>query len=161
MIVTNGRAAVTTRRANHLLNGGSAMVGLGLTSGRAAAAMYKVQQNLPFDEIDSASLSEIDQLLRSSADTVRFFSSRGQAGTPPTDALSIEVEMTIYVVAHDPIAVDIGPLEDRLTQISSWIQAVIDTRQVDIANRLSEYFVRLSRSALHETASVGETAGRL
>ena len=137
------------------------MVGLGLTSGRAAVAIYKVQEDLPLDAIDRVSLSEIDVLLRNSAETVRFFDSKGQSGTPPTEPLALPIEIAIRVAVKDPMATDETTLEASLERIADSIRRVIETGQANIDIDLYSYFMRLSRSALQETASVGEIAGRL
>ena len=157
----NRHAAPTTQRTVHLLDGGSVMVGLGFTAGRAAAATHKIQHDLPLDEIDRTSLSDISNLLRASAESVKFFDSMGIDGKPPTESLAPQIETAIEVIRLDPTTSDADQLAASLLQFAESIEQVIETRHSDIACNLFDYFMRLSRSALHETASVGETTGRL
>ncbi len=159
--MTTEQAAPITQRTLHLLDGGSVMVGLGLTSGRAAAAMHKIQHDLPLDEIDRASVSKIGNLLRDSAESVKFFDSMGLDGEPPTESLAPQIETAIEVVLHNPTTSDASQLEASLLQFADSIEQVVESRHAGVACDLFEYLMRLSRSALQETASVGEITGRL
>ncbi len=137
------------------------MIDLGLVSGRAASAMKKVEKNIPLDAIDTDSLSKIEELLRASAESVQFFDSGGQSGMLPADSLAPQVDTAIEVAMHDPIDVDPAELSKSLSSLADSIGQVVESIHVDIAGLLSDYFTRLSHSVLRDTASVGETTGRL
>lgn len=137
------------------------MIDLGLVSGRAASAMRKIQQDVPLDEIDAESLTKIRDLVRASADSVQFFDSGGKAGRLPADSLAPQIETAIEVALREPSLEDADRLAETLRQLADSIETVIKTSHADVAGMLSDYLQHLSTSVLRETASVGETTGRL
>ena len=137
------------------------MIDLGLVSGRAASAVRKIQQNLPLDDVDTDSLKRISDLVRASADSVQFFDSGGRVGDPPADSLVSQIETAIEVAMRQPVDHDLCQLAERLRSLADSIQGIIETRQVETASALSDYFTHLSGSVLREMSSVGETTRHL
>ena len=109
------------------------------------------------DELDSAVLFELGELLRSAVKVVEFFGSGGRSGTPPAGAAAARVDVAINTVLREaPPSSESDAIAKQLEALAAAIDTLGKTGDVTTAMSLTHFFSALTDSVLRETGSVGE-----
>ena len=150
-----------TARPRGLFQGGASTILWGLTAGRAASAMRKIQMDIALDQADYDNLKRISDLLHDLADSIQFFDSDGKIGRPPSDSLAPQMETAIEAATCYVSDIEANELADRLRELIEKIQEVIEHPRIETADALHGYFSGWSQIVIRETSSIGEETRRM
>jgi hypothetical protein len=127
----------------------SVSLALGVLAAQVSTSARRMQQQIPLDAMDHATLATAQELMSVAADAVEFAYSRGGSGHAPSNfhALTCTVETALETVDDDEASAYFAQLADALARM----QVTVDQ---DAAEVVAGFFTRL---ADHVTRSVGSS----
>jgi hypothetical protein len=142
---------------DHGLLGGTGLPDVGMLAARCAAAARRVRAGQDLDDIDTASLGELRDLLARSAEALTYFGSAGARGTKPSGALASTVEATIRAVRLAPNeSEDVERITAVLHDTENLIQSLLREPSPDRAAAVEILASSLATAVNRETGHPGE-----
>jgi hypothetical protein len=144
-----------------LLRGGSELIDLSMLAARASGAARRASAGGTIDDQDRDVFLKLGSLLEAAAESVDFFGSGGQQGSPPSGALAASVDAAIEAVLDEGSRrIEEADLATALHSLSRRVKELSAGHPQDAVD-LSEFFAELAASVLRQSGHVGEVATSL
>ena len=128
---------------------------VGVLAARGFAASRRITLGGTLDETDRSALLNVADLLDTSGRVVEYFTSHGESGQAPSEAVASKLDVTIdAVVDSHPTG---ASLQEAVTTIAAIVRNFVSSPSPQVAEELAPFFSLLSRAAARRTAVPGET----
>lgn len=132
---------------------------MAFVAARAFSASRRPAVGAALDDTDADALRFVADLLDSSGSVLEYFTSQGQKGQAPSEAVASRLDVTLDAVIHSHLAD--ASLGAALTHIASAIRTFVDDPKQELGDQLAEFFSLLGKAAARRTATGGETVDAL
>jgi hypothetical protein len=142
-----------------LMRGGSDLMSLAMLATRAQSAARRASVSTTSDG-DSEVLLMLAERLDAVVHSIRFFDSRGQAGSAPSGAVAAQIDVTIESLVHERTGeLDAERVAEELARLAGVARGL--KQDPSQANELAVFCAGLADAVQRQTRSVGEVTALL